>query len=47
MYRIYDTKIKHHLKTIYKTRFRASLQADKLDAEYGAYRYIVERIKAE
>jgi hypothetical protein len=40
-YKIYDTRDKIYLLRTYKSFYRAKRQADKLDLEYGAVRYIV------
>lgn len=41
VYRIVDTKLHLTLKPRYSTRRAANLVADKLNLEYGAYRYYV------
>ena len=40
-YLIYDTMMKNFTSKEYKTRRSAQRIADKLDLEYGAYRYFV------
>lgn len=42
-YQVIDNKTKQIVGE-YKSRKRASNRADKLDLEYGAYRYIVKPI---
>lgn len=46
MFKIFDTKCQHYTRPSYKTRKAAQRAADKLDNNYGAYRYYVheERI---
>ena len=44
MYKIIDIKTKQQVGSLYATLSRAHKRADKLDSEYGAVRYIVERV---
>jgi hypothetical protein len=45
MYRIIDTKTGQQVGTDYSDARRARSRADKLDNEYGAYRYSVRRVE--
>jgi len=40
-----DSVIDSYVVGTYSTRMRASNKADKLDNEYGAYRYSVKAVK--
>lgn len=44
MFKIYDTKLKLYTRPTYNSRARAQRAADRLDNEYGAYRYFVHEI---
>lgn len=41
-YKIIDKQTGNQVGGIYQTRRRASARADRLDNQYGAYRYIVK-----
>lgn len=43
-YTIYDTRNKVQVGGVYTNSKRASRRVDKLDQEYGAYRYVVRTI---
>lgn len=43
-YRIVDLQTKSQVGTLYNNRKRAHTRADRLDMEYGAYRYMVEPV---
>jgi len=49
IYRIYDTHEETYIKGIWNDRKLAKRRADKLDNEYGAYRFVVfsEEIEPE
>lgn len=44
-YKIYDTKLKLYTRGTYKLRRVAQHKADRLDNDYGAYRYYVHEIR--
>jgi len=44
MYIIIDKQTGNVISKIYKNFLRARHRADRLDNEYGAYRYIVKKI---
>lgn len=47
MYEIIDRQTGQRVGTTYKCRKRATTRADKLDNEYGAYRYTVRPVQED
>lgn len=45
MYQIIDSKTGLQIGGVYKSRRRASARVDKLDYDYGSYRYFVRIVK--
>ena len=41
MIRIYDTVNKVYLKKVYKTHSSANMALDRMNSNYGSYRYVV------